>query len=112
MPPSIFIALREAKQLGGKFVHGWASASRWSAVEFQSSCFEMVWRHGRLQRFAEFDRVAWLGVEEAWVKILRGQAIFLDRLLETCQKWRRSSWSRAWHQSGVFLFVLGFNVDN
>jgi predicted NUDIX family NTP pyrophosphohydrolase len=46
--------------------------------------FEMEWppRSGRRQSFPEIDRAAWFTVAEARVKILKGQAAFIDRLLE------------------------------
>jgi predicted NUDIX family NTP pyrophosphohydrolase len=49
--------------------------------------FEMEWplRSGRRQSFPEIDRAAWFGVGDARVKILEGQAIFIDRLLEALQ---------------------------
>jgi predicted NUDIX family NTP pyrophosphohydrolase len=31
----------------------------------------------------ELDRAGWSGIHEAHSKILKGQAVFLDRLLET-----------------------------
>ena len=31
----------------------------------------------------ELDRAAWFGIAEARLKILKGQAVFLDHLLET-----------------------------
>ncbi len=45
----------------------------------------MKWppRSRRQQSFPELDRAAWFGIAEARVKILKGQAVFLDRLLQT-----------------------------
>ena len=45
--------------------------------------FEMEWppRSGRRQKFPELDRAEWFGINEAHAKILKGQAVFLDRLL-------------------------------
>jgi predicted NUDIX family NTP pyrophosphohydrolase len=33
--------------------------------------------------FPEIDRASWFGIAEARLKILKGQAVFLDQLLET-----------------------------
>ena len=33
------------------------------------------------QMFPELDRAGWFGINEAHTKILKGQAVFLDRLL-------------------------------
>jgi predicted NUDIX family NTP pyrophosphohydrolase len=45
----------------------------------------MEWppRSGRRQSFPELDRASWFSVAEARLKILKGQAVFLDDLLET-----------------------------
>jgi predicted NUDIX family NTP pyrophosphohydrolase len=49
----------------------------------QSNMFEMEWppRSGQRQTFSELDRADWFGIAEARAKILKGQAVFLDRLL-------------------------------
>jgi predicted NUDIX family NTP pyrophosphohydrolase len=77
--------LGEAKQPGGKIVHVWAIEGDWDAGRLKSNMFEMEWppRSGRRQTFPELDRAAWFGIHEAHSKILKGQAVFLDRLLET-----------------------------
>ncbi len=51
----------------------------------KSNRFELEWppRSGRLQSFPEVDRAAWFTPEAARVKILSGQAPFIDRLLQT-----------------------------
>ena len=79
------IALGSAKQPGGKVVHVWAIEEDWDPADLQSNAFEMEWppRSGRRQSFPEIDRASWFGVAEARRKILKGQAVFLDRLLET-----------------------------
>jgi predicted NUDIX family NTP pyrophosphohydrolase len=49
--------------------------------------FEMEWppRSGRRQSFPEIDRAEWFSLEAARAKILKGQAVFLRRLLETLE---------------------------
>jgi len=37
---------------------------------------------GTAAKFPEIDRADWFSVEAARTKILKGQAVFLDRLLE------------------------------
>ena len=78
------LPLGEAKQPGGKIVHVWAVEDDWDAADLHSNMFEMGWppRSGRRQMFPELDRAAWFGVAEANNKILKGQAIFLGRLIE------------------------------
>jgi predicted NUDIX family NTP pyrophosphohydrolase len=43
----------------------------------------MEWppKSGRRQIFPELDRASWFHISEARRKILKGQAVFLDRLL-------------------------------
>jgi len=79
------IPLGSAKQPGGKVVHVWAIEGDWDPVDLQSNTFEMEWppRSGRRQSFPEIDRASWFGIVEARLKILKGQAAFLDHLLET-----------------------------
>jgi predicted NUDIX family NTP pyrophosphohydrolase len=78
------IPLGEARQRGGKIVHIWAVQDDWDTALLQSNMFEMEWppRSGRRQAFPEFDRAAWFNAAEARLKILKGQAVFIDRLLE------------------------------
>jgi predicted NUDIX family NTP pyrophosphohydrolase len=77
--------LGEATQPGGKIVHVWAVEGDLDAGSLKSNMFEMEWppRSGRRQSFPELDRAGWFGINEARAKILKGQAVFLDRLLET-----------------------------
>ena len=79
------IPLGSSKQPGGKVVHVWAIEEDWDPADLQSNTFEMEWPPGtgRLQSFPEIDRASWFGIAEARLKILKGQAAFLDHLLET-----------------------------
>jgi predicted NUDIX family NTP pyrophosphohydrolase len=54
----------------------------WNPDELNSNLFEMEWplRSGELQSFPELDRAAWFSIDEALLRILKGQAVFLDRL--------------------------------
>ncbi len=44
--------------------------------------FEMEWppRSGKMQRFPEVDRAGWFSLEQAAVKLLKGQRPMLDDL--------------------------------
>ena len=66
-------------------MHVWAVEDDWDVADLKSNTFELDWppRSGRRQTFAELDRAAWFDVEEARTKILKGQAVFIDRLLLT-----------------------------
>jgi predicted NUDIX family NTP pyrophosphohydrolase len=50
----------------------------------RSNSFELEWppNSGGMQSFPEVDRAAWYTPDEARVKILPGQAPFIDRLRE------------------------------
>jgi predicted NUDIX family NTP pyrophosphohydrolase len=83
-PQGEFISLGAAKQPGGKAVHIWAVQGDWDADQLRSNTFEMEWppKSGRRQIFPELDRAGWFDIAEARQKILKGQALFLERLLE------------------------------
>lgn len=83
-PKGDAIPLGRATQPGGKIVHVWAIEADWDPADLQSNTFEMEWppRTGRRQSFPEIDRAAWFGVAAARERILKGQALFIDRLLE------------------------------
>jgi predicted NUDIX family NTP pyrophosphohydrolase len=85
LPGGEAIPLGSAKQPGGKVVHVWAIEEDWDPADLQSNTFEMEWppRSGQRQSFPEIDRASWFGIAEARLKILRGQAVFLDHLLQT-----------------------------
>jgi predicted NUDIX family NTP pyrophosphohydrolase len=76
--------LGEAKQPGGKLVQVWAIEEDWKHEKLASNTFEIEWppRSGRGQIFPELDLAAWFSMDEARARILKGQAVFLDRLLE------------------------------
>jgi predicted NUDIX family NTP pyrophosphohydrolase len=68
----------------GKVVHVWAVQEDWDAGQLRSNTLELEWppKSGRLQIVPELDRAAWFDISEARQKILKGQAVFIDRLLE------------------------------
>lgn len=82
---SALIELGTVRQPGGKTVTAWAAEGDLDAGAIVSNTFELEWppRSGRLQQFPEVDRAAWLTVDEARVKILRGQLPLIDALVDT-----------------------------
>jgi len=82
------ISLGSAKQPGGKIVHAWAVKGDWDPADLKSNTFDMEWppRSGRLQTFPEIDRAAWFAVAEARIRVLKGQAVFIERLLQAVGK--------------------------
>ena len=75
--------LGAAKQSGGKTVTAFAVGADLDITTARSNTFDLEWPRGsgRIQQFPEVDRVAWLPVDEARVKLLNGQLPLLDRLL-------------------------------
>ena len=77
--------LGEIKQPSRKIITAFASRGDFDPASLKSNRFELEWppESGRLQSFPEVDRAAWFTPDAARVKILPGQAPFIDRLLET-----------------------------
>lgn len=75
--------LGAVKQPSGKVLTVFAVAADLDVTAVRSNTFSMEWPKGsgRLREFPELDRVAWLTVEQAGVKLLKGQRVFLDRLM-------------------------------
>ena len=83
-PTGNFQPLGTVKQPSGKVIHAWAAESDFDARTVRSNLFSMEWppRSGRMGEFPEVDRAGWFPIEEAREKIIKGQAPFLERLLE------------------------------
>ena len=71
------------KQPSGKVIHAWAAESDFDATRVKSNLFSMEWppKSGRQEEFPEIDRADWFSIDRARLKILKGQAPFIDRLL-------------------------------
>ncbi|HYB93494.1 MAG TPA: NUDIX domain-containing protein [Vicinamibacterales bacterium] len=82
-PQGEFVALGTVKQPSGKIIHAWAAEADFDVTTVKSNLFQMEWppKSGRMSEFPEVDRAGWFSIEEARLKILKGQAPFLDRLL-------------------------------
>jgi predicted NUDIX family NTP pyrophosphohydrolase len=81
-PRAKSLPLGEARQPGGKIVR--VSGGRRLEADRTSEQYVrdgMPPRSGQRQTFFELDRAEWFGIAEARTKILKGQAVFLDRLL-------------------------------
>ncbi|WNV89492.1 NUDIX domain-containing protein [Umezawaea sp. Da 62-37] len=83
LPEGDLVALGEVKQSGGKVVTAWAVRGDLDPADVVPGTFEMEWppKSGQVKEFPELDRVEWFGLEEARTKIVKGQAVFLDRLV-------------------------------
>jgi predicted NUDIX family NTP pyrophosphohydrolase len=77
------LPLGEARQPGSKVVQAWAIEGDWDPALIHT--FEIEWppRSGRRLTVPEIDRAAWFGIADARRKILKGQMVFVDRLLES-----------------------------
>lgn len=71
------------KQPSGKVVTAFALRADLDISAARSNTFEMEWPRGsgKLREFPEVDRVDWFPVAQARTKLLKGQRVFLDRLM-------------------------------
>ena len=78
------VPLGEVRQSGGKRLTAWAAEGDLDAAAAVSNTFALEWppRSGRLQEFPEIDRAAWMPLDQAREKLVRGQVPLLDRLLD------------------------------
>lgn len=82
LPVSTLIELPEIKQKSGKLVTVFAVERDLDISGFVSNTFDMEWppKSGKTESFPEIDRIAWLSVDEARVKLLAAQTVLLDSL--------------------------------
>ena len=79
------VPLGKRRQPSGKWVTAWALAGDLDVTHATSNTFEIEWPKGsgNLREFPEVDRVAWMPIDTARHKLLKGQVPFLDDLMET-----------------------------
>ena len=77
-----FVDLGEVRMRSGKRIRAWAFEGDGDPALLKSNDFEVEWppRSGRIQRFAEVDRVGWFDLQAARVKLNPAQAPFIDAL--------------------------------
>jgi predicted NUDIX family NTP pyrophosphohydrolase len=70
-----FLDLGAHKQPGGKTIVAWACEGDFDPGLLKSNTFSLEWppRSGRMTEFPEVDRAAWYSIDEALVKINKGQ---------------------------------------
>ena len=75
-----FRPLTPLKQKSGKWVHAFLVEADLDLAGFRSNLFSMEWprRSGRMIEVSEVDRAGYFAAEAAQVKILAGQAGFID----------------------------------
>ncbi|MGC4946853.1 NUDIX domain-containing protein [Streptomyces sp. DT224] len=81
-PDGAWVALGEARQPSGKTVTVWALEGDADPATAVPGTFAMEWprKSGTLREFPEMDRFAWCTPEEAAVRLVKGQRVFVDRL--------------------------------
>ena len=84
VPATDLVPLGQVRQSGGKVLTVWAAEGDLDADAAVSGTFFLEWppRSGRVQEFPEIDRAAWVPVDVARTKLVKGQVPLLDRLLE------------------------------
>jgi predicted NUDIX family NTP pyrophosphohydrolase len=83
-PESGVRELGSAKQSSGKIVYAWACEGDLDVKKVRSNTFMMEWppKSGKEQAFPEVDRARWCSLEEARLKLVKAQVVFLERLAE------------------------------
>jgi predicted NUDIX family NTP pyrophosphohydrolase len=83
-PTGGVIDLGELVQPSRKRITAFAVEGDFDANGLRSNLFELEWppKSGRMQFFPEVDRAQWFTPDEARAKILPGQRVFIDRLLQ------------------------------
>jgi len=79
-PAANYSLLGEYRQASGKRLTVFAAESDFEAHEINSNTFELEWppRSGKLQQFPELDQARWLTLDDARVKLVKGQLAMLD----------------------------------
>lgn len=77
-----FLALTPRRQPTGKVVSAWAVEGDCDAAAIKSNTFTIEWppQSGKKTAFAEVDRAEWFSLEQARIKMLKGQVGFIDEL--------------------------------
>jgi predicted NUDIX family NTP pyrophosphohydrolase len=83
-PAGAPVDLGTVRQRNGKLVTAWAIEADFEVSGVVSNTFEIEWppRSGRRQAFPEVDRAEWFDIATAREKMIAGQDVLLDRLLE------------------------------
>ncbi|MGC5363518.1 NUDIX domain-containing protein [Streptomyces sp. DT24] len=83
VPDGAWVPLGEARQPSGKLVTVWAVAADLDVSKAVPGTFGMEWPKGsgEWREFPEIDRFAWCTPEEAEERLVRGQRVFVERLI-------------------------------
>lgn len=82
LPDGPRVDLGVRKQPSGKVITAFAVRGDLDITDAHSNTFQLEWPRGsgHFREFPELDRVAWVSVADARVKLLKGQVGFLDQL--------------------------------
>ncbi|HEX4442866.1 MAG TPA: NUDIX domain-containing protein [Galbitalea sp.] len=77
-----YVSLGDFRQSSGKVVTAFAAESDFEVAEIRSNTFDAEWppRSGRIQQFPEIDRAEWMSLDDARIRIVKGQLSLLDAL--------------------------------
>jgi len=81
-PEAEYRELGEFRQTSGKIVTAFFAEADFEPDAVRSNTFEVEWppRSGRIQSYPEIDRAAWFDLDDARVKLVKGQAPMIDAL--------------------------------
>jgi predicted NUDIX family NTP pyrophosphohydrolase len=70
-----FLDLGKHKQPSGKTIAAWACEGDFDPAHLKSNTFTLEWppHSGKMAEFPEVDRAAWYSIDEAFMKINKGQ---------------------------------------
>lgn len=79
-----FIDLGDLKQPSKKIIHAWALEKDLDESKIISNTFTLEWprNSGNVKDYPEIDKAGWFDIEQAKVKIIKGQLGFLERLVD------------------------------
>ncbi len=82
-PPGESVSLSSSRS-AGKRIEIHAREGDFDADSIESNTFELEWppRSGRVQRFPEIDRAAWVSLDDARRLLAKSQRVFVDRLFD------------------------------
>jgi len=86
-PPEPYLDLGSAVQSSRKRVFVFAVEGDLDSEAVTSNTFSLEWPlgSGRIQEFPEIDRAAWVSLEVAREKLVRGQVQFVERLQQALE---------------------------
>jgi predicted NUDIX family NTP pyrophosphohydrolase len=82
VPDGELTPLKPIKQAGGKTVHAWCVQGNLDATAVRSNTFMLEWppNSGQRREVPEVDKAAWFSLDEARVKVHKGQVALIEQL--------------------------------